>query len=80
MLRALYLWPIDNAHTLYSNMVAVKLTMPSDMLTARGLYTHAHPFPHSRQPNQWPQRMTMDTDTFPKFIYVSNCMYYTVSS
>lgn len=32
------LWPIDNAHTLYSNTVAESLTTPINMPTTRGLY------------------------------------------
>ena len=35
--RSQYIWLVDNAHALYSNMAARILTMPIIMPTARGL-------------------------------------------
>ena len=32
-----YLWPIENAHLLYSKMALERMATPTDILTARGL-------------------------------------------
>ena len=37
--HSLYLWPIENAHSLYSGMASTELTMPTDTSIARALYS-----------------------------------------
>lgn len=38
--QALQLWPIENAHMLYSKMATAHLAMPTATPTARGLYNN----------------------------------------
>ena len=45
--RSLYLWPIGNAHALYSKMVGTDLTTP----TGRGLYAVCSGKSHARNSN-----------------------------